>query len=223
MNNGEWECAIKIKNTADFHGGFHGYERQETYYSIVNGNLFNVEIENFIITEEFVFIQKSVIYKQGTKDEAIANHFKKYTFTNDGLLLHQEIEWLQILEIDYAYLAMLPIKRTSDDSINGIQITDTATSDYDNELYDVSMEGHITSVSPQENRKKNVTRARIWSNNSKILAEVKIMWKQTIANSFFIQNTKQYNKFYFSYTGNNHITKIGERWDVSSFYCFKIM
>ena len=37
VNGGEWECAIRIKDTPDFHGGYHGYENTLSACFVADG------------------------------------------------------------------------------------------------------------------------------------------------------------------------------------------
>lgn len=193
-NTGEWECAMKITGTPDFHGGFHGYEHF-TKYSFS------------ALDDRFEFVQESNIYLQGTRDDLVATHKKHYLFKDGALSIDQSLEWKKSVPVMRIYFAMLPIRRKEED----FQITDTAL--YNGECYDISEEGHTTPLSPGcELKVKEMT---VCSKTSGITATLTVDYD----NDFFIQNTPQYNKLYFNYAKDVQ-TKVGEVWKATSTYKF---
>ncbi len=215
ISAGEWECALCLSGTRDFHGGIHGYEHQKEYFAEADGKAVSPDRPKSFWADTFRFYQKSVIVKQETLDEPVAAHIKDYFFSEGGVTLTQELEWLQPMKVAYAYLAMLPIKRTHDDTETGEVITDRAMTDLSDDVYDVGKLGHETPVSPIKNAKSGVTRARIWGSRSGITAEFTVLKNDVRDNNiFFIQNNESYNKLYYSCAGNGtpYPVKRGDKW-----------
>ncbi len=194
-NGGEWECAVRITGTPDFHGGYHGYEHLTDTQIIENA-------------DSLGFIQNSNIYLQGTKDTCIATHSKHYTFRDGALHLHQKLCWHTDANIDRAFLTMLPIRRLEGD----FQITDTAR--FEDTLYDISCEGHATEISAEHT--KIGSEVCVFGKKSGIYATVSV----DTPKRFFIQNTAQYNKVYYFYTEHSDV-KNGDVWTVNSTYRFE--
>lgn len=190
-NKGEWECAIRIVGTPDFHGGYHGYEHQTGFD--INPT-----------PSYFEFTQYSDIIAQGTRYDVIATHKKHYLFKDGSLTLTQSVDWKKSVDIDRAYMTMLPIRRKDDD----FQITDTAL--YERKEYDVSCEGHESLRSVQ-----NAKTVCIYGKTSGIYAQVTVDFD----NNFSIQNTPAYNKFYFKYAWDR-ATAVGESWNTVAEYKF---
>lgn len=222
INWGEWECALQIKDTPDFHGGFHGYEHITKLVVKLNGEVFDINNETDLIeAEKFEFIQYSNIYRQGTRDELVAEHIKHYTFENGALSLKQELVWHQDVTILRAYLAMLPIRRTSDDTPKGEQLTDRVIVDKFDEVFDITKIDHETKVSIMfEEELKDITYAKIWGEESGLYAEMTVKCDLLPTNTFAVQNADCYNKLYFSYAGGKtgHDVKTGEKWQLETKY-----
>ena len=189
-NSGEWELAVKIADTPDFHGGYHGYEH------LTDFGYLSYE-------DKFEFWQDSKIYLQGTRDEHIADHKKHYLFENGKLTLTQYVKWYKDLPVDRSFITMLPVRRLEGDFL----ITDTAL--YGDKEYDVSREGHDAQ------HVKNITTARIFGKSSGIEMSVTVDFD----NEFFVQNTPAYNKFYFK-NAYNRMINAGEEWNTKSVYEF---
>ena len=196
VNIGEWEWAVKIKDTPDFHGGFHGYE------GLVDTS-FSAE-EDF-----FLFEQNSKIYLQGTKDEEIAHHYKKYIFSKDGLTLSQKVVWTKAMPIERSFMTMLPIRRKEGD----FSITDTAI--YKGKSYDISEAEHSTPISFFETGGKLDDEITILGSSSGVSATVSVDFD----NTFFVANPDRYNKLYVCNARNTH-TKVGEEWKSNTTYSF---
>lgn len=214
VNGGEWECAIRIKDTNDFHGGLHGSEG----YTDVSCQIDGVDVDIFksksLWADKVNFYQASFIYAQGTLDKKIAIHHKWYEFSTEGVSVKQKIEWLESFVIEKAFLAMLPIKRESEE---GISISDRARIGDAATVYDVSREGHELNTGEVM---RNIKSAEVWGEKSGIYAKVTVLGKLSPTNTFFIQNNKMYNKVYFSYAGDDgkHTTYPGETWETHTHY-----
>lgn len=216
ISAGEWECAICITGTRDFHGGIHGYEHQKEYFAEADGKPIDLNVEQNIWVDSFRFYQKSLIVKQQTLDEPVCYHIKDYIFKDGAVEFAQEIEWLCECNIQYAYLTMLPIKRTHDNTETGEVISDRVITNLSDEVYDIGKLWHDTDISTLAKRKSGVRYAKIWGEKSGITAEVSIKRdSHPDTDTFFVQNNQEYNKLYFSYAGNGgkHNTEIGEKWN----------
>ena len=215
VSAGEWECALCICGTRDFHGGIHGYEHQKEFFAEMDGAPVDIDTPQSFWTDNFRFYQKSVIVKQGTLDEPVADHVKDYYFCDGGVTLKQDVKWLQDLEIAYAYLAMFPIRRTHDDTETGEVISDRAMTNLSDEVYDVGKLWHETPISPIKNAKSGVKWAKIWGSESGVTAEFTVLQNGVLdSNLFFIQNNESYNKLYYSCAGNGKRfpVKVGDDW-----------
>ena len=139
----------------------------------------------------FEFCQYSEIYRQGTKNELLALHKKRYFFSDGRLLLHQEIIWKQSVTVRYAYMAMLPIRRTSDDTPTGEIISDSVRINGSSTFYDVKETGHQTAVSTINAKVRDVKCVEIWS-----------------------------DELYYSYAGDGvgYVTEEGEKWELNTRY-----
>ena len=220
LNGGEWECALRIGGTPDFHGGLHGYEHQKMVVAMADGQELTLGTQGSRWAEQVEFCQQSEIYRQGTRDEIIALHSKHYQFKDGKVMLHQELLWQQAVTVLYSYMAMLPIKRTSDNTPEGEVISDRVTIDGGKTVYDVGKEGHQTGISSVADHVRNVQHAKIWGEQSGICAELTINCDFKPCNNFFVQNTKEYNKFYFSFAGDGagYQTTCGEKWILDTEY-----
>lgn len=196
VNMGEWEWAVKIKDTPDFHGGFHGYER------LVDASFSDEE-------DFFQFEQESRIYLQGTENEEIAHHFKKYTFSKDGLALSQRVVWTKAMPIERSFMTMLPIRRKE----GGFSITDTAI--YKGKKYDIRESEHNTPISQFETGQILDDKITILGVTSGISATVCVDFD----NTFFVANPHRYNKLYVC-NAKNTCTKVGEEWKSNTVYKF---
>lgn len=212
----EWECSVRISSTRDFHGGSHGYEHQKEFFAEADGKPINLEEQADFWVDSFRFCQKSVIIRQETFDDPICYHIKDYTFKDGAVEFAQELEWLIACNIQFAFLAMLPIRRTHDNTDTGEVITDRVMTDLSDKIYDIGKAGHTTDLSPMENRKSGVRWVKVWGENSGITAEVSIKRDALPdTDTFFVKNHAENNKLYFSYAGDGgkHDTEIGEKWN----------
>lgn len=215
VSAGEWECALCLCGTRDFHGGIHGYEHQKEYFAEADGEAVDLDTPKTFWADTFRFYQKSLIVKQGTLDEPVANHIKDYLFSEGGVTLSQEVLWLQDMDVAYAYLAMFPIRRTHDDTETGEVISDRAVTNLSDEVYDVGKLWHETDISPIKNAKSGVTWAKIWGSESGVTAEFSVLANDVPdSNIFFIQNNESYNKLYYSCAGNGtpYHASTGDKW-----------
>lgn len=220
FNGGEWECAIKIDGTPDFHGGLHGYEHAKSVFAKADGKDIELEKNYSLWASELEFVQLSEIYRQGTRDEVMATHVKHYIFKDGKVNLHQEIVWKQDVNIILAYTTMMPIRRTSDDTPTGEQISDSFMINDETTVYDVSKENHDTGMSGLVDHKRDVKYVKIWGETSGVCGEVSVSGTIFESNHFLVQKTKEYNKVYFSIAGDGvgHEFKEGNKWEIDTLY-----
>ncbi len=215
ITNGEWECAIIEQGMSDFMGGsIHGDEVLFDVDLFVDEEKIDLNKSENITGKSIKFIQKSNLYRTNTQ-EPIAVHNKEYNINAKGIELHQEIEWLQSINIVNSYLAMLPIKRKLNGN-TGKQISDLAYRDDDYVVNDVSESGFTGGVNK---RTRGIRKTNIWGKDSGISAMVEITDKNLdLPNEGnFIRNHPEYNKIYYDFSGK-HLTKVGEKWTISSRY-----
>lgn len=220
MSAGEWECAVKIIGTPDFHGGFHGYEHFIDVSAKADGKTVGIGNYANMWLDCFEFSQISQIVKQGTIDEKVALHIKKYTFKDGEMKIGQELLWETDCQIQFGYMAMLPIRRTHDDTPDGEQISDHITINDDPTVYDVTKTGHDTPISSHKNLKGGIRKAKIWGEKSGLVAEVEIVGNMHDSATFMVQNNETYNKLYFSHAGGGKAYAIqsGEQWHCTGSY-----
>lgn len=221
VSAGEWECALCLRGTRDFHGGIHGYEHHKEVFAEADGKPVDLSVRQKLWVDSFRFVQKSVIVKQETLDEPVCDHIKDYLFSDGGVTIKQDIEWLQPMEVAFAYLAMFPIRRTHDDTDTGEVISDRVMTNLSDEVYDIEKVGHETAISPIKNAKSGVTHAKIWGEKSGFTAELSILANSVDStNIFFVQNNESYNKLYYSCAGNGtpYPVATGDKWHFESRY-----
>lgn len=216
VREGEWELALKEKGANDFVGGsLHGDEITTEYALFIDGKEANVDEFIKKHAKEIKFVTKSDLYRDNTitKDlEKIAEHIVNYTFNAKGLIIDQEVKFLEQLTLEKSYLSMLPILRKSNED-NGTQITDTLVIGEDK--YDVSeAEFKISGVNNQETSK-----VRIIGKESGITADIEVKEKEpSLPTTFLISNSKYYNKAYFVFNPKEYVVEKGEVWKQSTHY-----
>ena len=211
INGGEWECAIQIKDTRDFHGGIHGYEHYKKVSAKINGEDFSfpgTPFEGWVDT--FEFEQESIIIQQETENTPAAKHLKQYLFKDGKISLHQEVEWLYDCMLVNQFLTMYPIRRTSDDTPNGEQISDRLIFGGDPVAYDIGPEGHTNGKA-----RTGITHAKIWGEELGLYSEVTVDYDQQPTDIFFVRNDATYNKMYFS-TARDRDVKKGDVFEMNT-------
>ena len=126
----EWEMAIRIAERPDFIGGYaHGDEKFTSFVVRIDG----VVIEDVAALAQKQFSSMSIIvcsegYDPNDGMTKALEHRKEYTFSRDGIALHQTVKWCNDYVIDSrlgSYLAMMPpMKHSHTDS------TDVITESY---------------------------------------------------------------------------------------------
>ncbi len=129
----EWDMAIRLADRPDFIGGYnHGDERGTALSLQIDGR----EIAPEALTERTAFSELkikvcSVGYDPKSQSDAVLEHEKDFYFTQEGVLLHQQIRWLTDCSLDLrlkSYLAMMPPLKHDPEDPEKI-ITDTFYTD----------------------------------------------------------------------------------------------
>ena len=106
----EWEMALKIKCRPDFIGGYaHGDEVFEKIAVEIDGE--ERELNDLSVLTDFKSLSFEV-WSRGydpddSKTEALL-HYKRITFSKDGVKVEQRVEWLNDYELANSYMAMMP-------------------------------------------------------------------------------------------------------------------
>lgn len=214
---GEWDLAIQESGSNDFVGGSqHGDEITTSITVLVDGNEVDPYGESISQeAQEIVFVIESDLFRDNTiteGEEIIADHYKEYTFNHKGLTVNQEVEFVESIHLNKSYLAMLPIYREE----NGVQVTDSVSTNFDGAEYDVSEQGfeidNLTDV--------NATNVKISGEESGIDATVEILERssENIPYSFTLSNSELYNKLYFAFVDERYVTTPEEVWSQTTHY-----
>lgn len=206
ITKGEIECAIRVEGAQDFVGGFHGYEKQLSSYILVDGVQFQLGQTWEKNAQRIEFVQMSNLLRHGTEKEVLATHLKHYKINTEGIRLKQEVVWKQSVQLNSAYLGMMPIRRTSDSTPTGEQVTNKFMANDDYLINDVSAIGH------QFNNFRQATEGTVWGETSGISAKMSVI--STSGDGYmFCQNTADYNKLYFAFVESGYMTEIDEKWN----------
>ena len=206
---GEWEMALKINERADFIGGYaHGDEVLKSISFFVDGRKVN-DISSLTTEtkfEELRIVELTDLYDPNdganlsTKDSftPVAHHGREYIITKDGIRLKQFVLFDVAETMTTSYMTMFPIIR-GNDSQWATQITDSYYSD-DN--YDISDVSTTTTEANAYNWRFNCKRGVIWSDVSRVSAEVEMLYqkKDNLTSEHYhkVQSSNTYNKFYWT-------------------------
>ncbi|WP_413516033.1 hypothetical protein [Carnobacterium maltaromaticum] len=220
VTTGEWELALKEQGASDFIGGsLHGDEITTLIDLEIDGEKVNEEnISKFNKdVKEIKFIVNSELYRDNTMSEELQKiglHTKLFTFNRGGILIDQSVEFLEDIILDRSYLAMLPILRKSNGD-SGEQVTDSirvSTIDAEFDVGEANFD--IPEIKYIEENK-----ATISGKSSGIIADVEIVSKSAeLPTVFFISNSLQYNKLYFSYNEDGYTAQKNEIWNQTTKY-----
>ncbi len=210
VSGGAWECAIKETGAADFIGGSnHGDEVLIDAQLYVDGKQKDLLRSEKIYGQELIFIHHSTLFRSNTL-KPVADYVRTYNVSVGGIVLTQEIKWLEPLEVSDSYLAMLPIRRNLNGE-TGELITEVGVRD-DGAIEDLSSPGFVPVYTI------GTQRAKAWSIKSGIYASVQILEDGGGPPAEFnFSNSPAYNKFYFDFT-QRHMITAGEIWQVSTKY-----
>lgn len=210
VNWGSWECAIKEASASDFIGSqAHGDEILVEAKLYIDGEPVSLTTTERLEANTLTFFHHSKLFRSNSLIP-VADYFRTYQITSNGVKLIQDIYWLDKMDITDSYLAMLPIKRNLNGN-NSLLITDTASRD-----------GGINEdiSKPLFNPEFTIgTRfAEAWGNESGIYASVEILDSEGVLDpQFHFSSSPNYNKFYFDFTQHHEVLE-GDAWHVSIKY-----
>lgn len=206
---GEWECAIREDGAGDFMGGeTHGNEFMQYATLLIDGEKVDPTASGNYVAKRVELTQKSELTQWGSSNSnVVANKFTKWDMNSGNFTLSHTIEWLASLNIILSYLAMLPIYRDR----NAFQITDTGLRSPEWAEEDISVSGFSVS-------RTTADQARIWSNDTGVNADMRVVagWDKPDRN-FFFSNSPAYNKMYFDFT-KVITTQVGDVWYAETVY-----
>lgn len=112
---GEFECAVHLKDRSDFSGGIvHGDEIDQNVSVLADGVLINIaECTGYY--DEIRIVKSSNLYDPSNPSVAIAEHGSEYIFSFDGLRLKQTIKWLVAEDLTNCYMCMYPVIKAYSD------------------------------------------------------------------------------------------------------------
>jgi hypothetical protein len=220
-NGGEWECAIRQVGKGDFMGGrIHGKEFLSEVNFSVDGTARSLDDVGEYQAQVLELRQLSTLAEHDTQNRVVvAEKETHWHITTTVMTLTQRITWFKTLQLNDAYLCMLPIKRlhtqASTDAPDGLPgteyITDTGARAPDWQPEDLSQEG-FTPVYSQSHH------ARAWSEASGIYADVEVVEGWNLPKrEFNFSPAPQYNKLYFDFCGE-HTVHAGDEWRTKSRY-----
>lgn len=207
---GEWDFTLKETGDNDYSGGkAHGDEITNEFRVTVDGN--EPENDKLIAFENVKVSTNSTIYRDSTIEEGIEIASKNRTilFDENQLTIEQNIEFLNDLTLDRAYLAMLPVLRTDQ---AGNQVTDTAL--VEGNSYNVSQSDFdIPELRDSEN-----SAVTLQGQESGFSASVEVVASNMTPVELSISNNDAYNKIYFKNGGENVSVSSGQTWNQMTNY-----
>lgn len=213
-NQGEWETAIREVGAGDSMGGrIHANEFLREARLLLDGSEGRLGSAAELLAESVILEQRTKLTRYGSNNEVIAAEKQnRWTITSSELILDQQIEWKTGMEINSAFLTMLPILRKEPGGV----VTDTGARAPEWEPEDISEEGF-------EQRYSQAHHAKAWSDVSGVCAEIEIVQGWTFPNRrFFFSSAALYNKMYFDFTGP--ITTLpGDVWRIRSVYRIRVL
>lgn len=211
VTGGENELAISHSPPrGDSVGGFHGDEIYSHAFFVVDGKYYNESDTWSGNFHEIRFVQESTMYECDST-VAFAKHTKNYSFTKNGLLIDQEVEFLKDLNLRNIWLGMLCIRRNLNGA-TGELITTTAI--YPNhEVVDVSVPLSFPRLSRQIEKYQTMT----ITGDVGLSAEIKILDFNFDGYNVHVHNDNAYNKIYFNanrFSDSEVVSKLYKTGDV---------
>ena len=210
---GEWECALHLKDRNDFSGGYaHGDEVMTDVAFWLDGKKVDItSYTDYTDFNELIITETSTLYDPDDHVTVIAIHGSRHIFNADGLTIQQTIDWNVTDTLTACYLAMFPPAKAVTNAY------------YSNKDYAVK---NILTYPIIESK---VTKSVIFSQADGVTAEFSINdypEGYTGGDLFLIHDNGggAYNKCYYavSYTGTPAITS-GTRWTSETKYKIDIV
>lgn len=186
---------------------------------MADGKEIKLDEEKTVVCKTINFIQHSFIDVFDQPGRKAAIHEKYYTINQQSIRIEQNLQWLRSMELECAYLGMLPLKRTAAD----VQIVDRAMlldGKNKNIECNVSTEQSQTVVSDAN---VNTSRVKSWGVKSGISVVTEHLGSPILPGKMFHLKLRSWdNKFYYMFCGGHHTT-IGEIWHTYTNYYFDIV
>lgn len=201
---GEWEMAITLEGRPDFIGGSaHGDELQTSFYALVDGNLTDITtLTNMTSFNHLTFIGTSDMLDPNDNVTKVGEHGVEHTFTKDGMIIKQTVNWLWNGKTTTAFMAMLPIAKANSDKF------------YTNKsmkLMDIA--GEI--------RENGITEVNVFKSSLGLSVKYGIKEYPGLEMFMIIDNGGgPYNKCYYKI--NPQTVAIGDVWKSETYYSFEI-
>lgn len=207
---GEWDFTLKETGANDYSGGnAHGDEITNNFEVVVDGS--EPEIDKLMAFNTASINTESTIYRDSTveADTEIANKNRVLLFDENQLTIEQDIEFINDLTLDRAYMAMLPVLRIDQ---AGKQVTDTAL--VEGNSYNVSQSDFdIPELRDSEN-----SAVTLQGQESGFSASVEVVASNMTPVELSISNNDAYNKIYFKNGGENVSVSSGQTWNQMTNY-----
>lgn len=202
-SSGEFECAIKETGKSDYMGGWrHGDDQAVEVTILVDGAILDTAFVGNFKCSRFEIIQKSELLEVDNPTRTVrGTAYRRWVYENGELELFNHFVAASAFNIKITFFNMFPIHRMGTDGTT--QITDKA---FRSPMYapeDVSAVGF-----PITYTKSNIIK---YSGPNGWAAEIEVVegWDKPNRNTW-IQNTEEYNKGYFDYTGDNYPVVAGD-------------
>ncbi|MDY5910589.1 MAG: BppU family phage baseplate upper protein [Inconstantimicrobium porci] len=235
----EWETAIKTYDSAnskyhdDFIGGsVHGDEVTENVIFVVDGKFYDdVTKLDGLTCKEFRIYRSGSLYECGTLElddnlavtsgNKLANHTVDYLYKDNSLTINQNVNWLVTTKCDYSCLAMLGVRRKSENL--GIQISNKGIRENEAIISDCSVADFTDQIATSI---ENCNKAMLWNDgtvtdnpgwNCTFSAEV-LEKTDLSGQNFKVSNHDSYNKMYFGYCSLDQEVNKGDVWHCKAKY-----
>ena len=217
--DGEWEMAVKIKDTPDFIGCMNHGSEISTIVNIYFDGIKKAIIDGEnLICKEIKVCQKSTMYNPADETTVVGYHYKTHIITVNGIEIRQRIEWTTDQVLDMSYACMLPACRGNDYKLTA-QVTDRAYDEKTYTEYDCStttMDHYLTALTDKGNA------FNLYGSTSGIALRAECNIKDKPASAFtFLSNSVYYNKVYFAHNGADYPVHNGDVWEWVSKYQIK--
>ena len=201
----EWDMALRLSGRPDFIGGYaHGDEVYESILIELDG--VPVTVESLCALTPFHELRIAVASLGYDPDDSVSEalkHEKQYIVTEQGVLLHQRVEWLNDYTLGSSYLAMMPPLKSLTDQF------------YTNA--DPTPKEAITHYG----RIPHATEAFVYGTTSGIVYSMSIPKYPSLAGGDMFSLTdnsgRPYNKMYFVVCNGADVSK-GDVWETTTSY-----
>ncbi|MGL6283233.1 MAG: hypothetical protein ACRC2J_12570, partial [Microcoleaceae cyanobacterium] len=202
-SSGEFEFAVQEVGKSDYMGGWrHGDDELVKITMLADGIVIDESYTGNLKCDRFEIIQKSELLEVDNPERVVRGlSYRRWVYEEGKLELFNHVVFNSNLTLKVAFFNMFPIHRLAPD--NSTVITDKV---YRSPMYEeenVGIEGFPITFT-QSNIIK-YTGPNGWSGEVEVIEG----WDKPGRNTW-IQNTTEYNKGYFDYTGSGYNVLAGE-------------